>query len=93
MEKLDSWSEKLKEAQEAAKTGEELKEENFNRVNADGFEKMIALLECWGRIALKALLRNESVRIEINYNADEKKTDFAIYTPKADVSDGTQTEC
>lgn len=84
-----TYSEALAQAQAAVFPDEELKEENFNRVNTDGFEKSVVMIKHWAEMVERVMLQKQNFRIEINYNAEAKKTDFAIYTPteagKADI--------
>lgn len=94
-ESKDNWenySDALKKAQESALPDEELKEQNFNRVNTDGFQKMVVLLSRWIEMTMGELFKNRNFRIEITYNAEERKTDFAIYTPKECDLDGNGLE-
>lgn len=96
MEKVENlvihYADALKMAQAATFPNEELKEENFNRVNTDGFEKAVVFLKYWAEMVQRVMLNEKNFRIEINYNAEAKKTDFAIYTPIKDVSSGTTQE-
>lgn len=86
------YDEALKRAQAAVFPEEELKEENFNRVDTDGFEKAVVLLKRWAEMAQQAMFEKRNFRIEINYNAEAKKTDFAIYTPTEAGTNGIQQE-
>lgn len=76
-----TYSEALAQAQAAVFPDEELKEENFNRVNTDGFEKSVVMIKHWAEMVERVMFKKQNFRIEINYNAEAKKTDFAIYTP------------
>lgn len=82
-------SDALSKAQAAVFPDEELTEENFDRVDTDGFEKAVVLLKHWADMAMREMFKKRNFRIEINYNAEERKTSFAIYTPteagKADI--------
>lgn len=91
-QKLVHHSDALALAQAAVFPDEELKEENFNRVNTDGFEKAVVLLKHWADMTMREIFKKRNFRIEIKYNAEEKKTDFAIYTPIEDGKDGIQQE-
>ena len=88
-QKLIHHNEALARAQAAVFPNEELKEENFNRVNTDGFEKAVVLLKHWAEMTMREMFKKRDFRIEVTYNAEERKTDFAIYTPiedgKADI--------
>lgn len=84
--------ERLKRAQAATFPDEELKEENFNGVDTEGFEKAVILIKYWAELTQRALLRNKNFRIEINYNAEALKTDFSIYTPIKCEKDDIQQE-
>lgn len=75
------YSEALAQAQVATFPKEELKEENFNRVNTDGFVKSVVLLKHWAEMVERVMLKEKNFRIEINYNAEAQKATFAIYTP------------
>ena len=86
------YSDALKRAQVATFLGEELKEENFNRANAEGFEKAVIMLKHWAEMVEKAMRENDSFRIEVNYNAEATKTTFAIYTPTTAGKDGSRQE-
>lgn len=88
---LKSYSERLHEAQKAALPGEELKEQNFGTVDAEGFEKTVILMWGWIRTIQKELTGEKGLRIEIKYDPKALKTDFAIYTPTEDALDGKQT--
>ena len=85
-QKIIPYNEALTMAQTAVFPNEELKEENFNRANTDGFEKAVVLLKHWAEMTMREMVKKRNFRIEINYNAEAKKTDFAIYTP---IEDGT----
>lgn len=87
-----NYREELELAQASARNNEELKEENFNRVDADGFVKATVLLKHWAEMAERVMFRKGSFRIEINYNAEAKKTTFAIYTPIEDGKDDSKQE-
>lgn len=91
-QKLIPYSEALERAQAAVFPEEELKEENFNRVNTEGFEKAVVLLKCWAEMTMREMFKKRNFRIEINYNAEAKKTDFAIYTPTEDGTSSIQQE-
>ena len=71
----------LGKAQAAVFPDEERKAENFNLVNTDGFEKAVVLLKCWAEMTMREMCKEKNFRIEINYNAEAKKTTFAIYKP------------
>ena len=82
-EKKDTDSaEKMREAQERALPGEEVKLRNFLAIREDAFERMVIALKYWSERALEEIMAHKKVRIVIEYNADELKTDFCIYTPK-----------
>ena len=83
-QKLIRYNEAFARAQAAVFPNEELKSENFNRVNTDGFEKAVVLLKHWVEMTMCELSRKRNFRIEVTYNAEERKTDFAIYTPIED---------
>lgn len=91
-QKQVDYSDALKRAQAATFPREELKEENFNRVNTDGFEKAVVLLKYWAEMIMQEMLKKRNFRIEINYNAEVRKTDFAIYTPTQCGQDGSKQE-
>lgn len=91
-QKLVHHSGALALAQAAVFPDEELKEENFNRVNTDGFEKAVVLLKHWADMTMREMFRKRNFRIEIKYNAEERKTSFAIYTPIEDEKDDIQQE-
>jgi hypothetical protein len=82
----------LGRAQAAVFPDEELKAENFNLVNTDGFEKAVVLLKCWAEMTMREMCKEKNFRIEINYNAEAKKTTFAIYTPTAKEQSDSQQE-
>lgn len=82
----------LERAQAAVFPDEELKEENFNRVNTDGFEKAVVLLKHWAEMVQQVMFKKKNFRIEINYNAEAGKTDFAIYTPTEHGEENSQQE-
>ena len=82
-QKLVHYKDALARAQAATFPDEELTEENFNRVNTDGFEKAVVLLKYWAEMTMREMFKKRNFRIEINYNAEARKTDFAIYTPIA----------
>jgi hypothetical protein len=82
----------LGRAQAAVFPNEELKAENFNLVNTEGFEKAVVLLKCWAEMTMREMLKEKNFRIEINYNAEAKKTTFAIYTPTAKEQSDSQQE-
>ena len=84
---MESYDDALEKARASAFPDEELKEENFNRVNIDGFQKAVVLLSRWTEMIMSELFKKRSFRIEITYNAEARKTDFAIYTPKECASD------
>ena len=86
------YSEALARAKAEAFPDEELKEENFNRVNTEGFEKAVVLLEYWAEVTMREMFKKRNFRIEINYNAEAKKVDFAIYTPKEHDEENNKTE-
>lgn len=92
MEKQKTYSERLELAKIATFPGEELKEENFNRVNTDGFEKAIVTFKKWFEMTLEAMQKHKSFRIEITYNAEASKSDFCIYTPIEDGTGGNRQE-
>ena len=83
-QRLIRYNEAFARAQAAVFPNEELKSENFNRVNTDGFEKAVVLLKHWAEMTMCELSRKRNFRIEVTYNAEERKTDFAIYTPIED---------
>ena len=87
-----TYSEAMAKAQAAVFPDEELKEENFNRVNTDGFEKAVALMKRWTEMLQRVMFEKHSFRIEINYNAEANKTDFAIYTSTKGGKDGSKQE-
>lgn len=80
----------LEEPRKRAHTNEELKWMNFNWVDTEGFEKGIALFNRWLGIINEAMFKNKSLRIEIIYNAEAKKTEMYVYTPKHDEPDNAQ---
>lgn len=63
----------LGRAQAAVFPNEELKAENFNLVNTEGFEKAVVLLKCWAEMTMREMCKEKNFRIEINYNAEAKK--------------------
>lgn len=71
----------LGKAQAAVFPDEELKVENFNMVNTEGFEKAVVILKYWAEMTMREMFKKRNFRIEINYNAEAQKTTFAIYTP------------
>lgn len=87
-QKLVHHRDHLKLAQAAVFPDEELKEENFNRVNTDGFEKAVVLLKFWADMTMREIFNKRNFRIEMKYNAEEKKTTFAIYTQKEEAGAG-----
>lgn len=87
--KTEKYEHALKRARAYALPDEELKEQNFNRVNMDGFQKAVVLLSRWTEMIMSELFKKRSFRIEITYNAEARKTDFAIYTPKECASNET----
>ena len=80
--KLTHFDEAFKQAQEAALPGEELKTENFARVDADGFEKTIVLLRHWTDMLQTVAFSKRKFRAVLSYDADSLKTNLAIYTVK-----------
>ena len=88
---LKPYSERLQEAQKAALPGEELKEQNFETVDTDGFEKTVILLWGWITTLQREFIKDGGLRIEIKYDPKALKTQFAVYTPTEDVPDGKQT--
>ena len=89
MKRMESYDYALEKARASAFPDEELKEENFNRVNIDGFQKAVVLLSRWNEMIMGELFKKRSFRIEITYDAEARKTKFAIYTPKGCGSDGS----
>ena len=85
-------SDALAKAQAAVFPDEELTEENFDRVNTDGFEKAVVLLKHWADMTMREMFKKRNFRIEINYNTEERKTSFAIYTPIAKAQADSQQE-
>lgn len=79
-------------AQAAVFPEEELKIENFNRVNTEGFEKAVVLLKCWAEMTMREMFKKRNFRIEINYNAEAQKVDFAIYTPTEHAGENSKPE-
>lgn len=79
-------------AQAAALPGEELKTENFNRVNTEGFEKAVVLLKYWTEMTMREMFKESNFRIETNYNAEARETDFAIYTPTEHAGENNKNE-
>ena len=71
---------------------EELKAENFNLVNTEGFEKAVVLLKCWAEMTMREMFKEKNFRIEINYNAEAKKATFAIYTPTEHAEENSKPE-
>ena len=67
-------------------------ESDETRVNTDGFEKAVVLLKHWADMTMREIFKKRNFRIEIKYNAEERKTSFAIYTPIEDVKDDIQQE-
>lgn len=63
----------LGRAQAAVFPDEELKAENFNLVNTEGFEKAVVLLKCWAEMTMREMCKEKNFRIEINYNAEAKE--------------------
>ena len=88
---LKPYSERLQEAQKAALPGEELKEQNFETVDTDGFEKTVILLWGWITTLQREFIKDGGLRIEIKYDPKALKTQLAVYTPTEDVPDGKQT--
>lgn len=86
------FTEALMLAQAAVFPEEELKIENFNRVNTEGFEKAVVLLKCWAEMTMREMFKKRNFRIEINYNAEAKKVDFAIYTPTEHAGENSKPE-
>lgn len=80
-ESKDNWenySGALKKAQESALPDEELKEQNFNRVNTDGFQKAVVLLSRWIEMTMGELFKNRSkerntmIRVSLKDEADRR---------------------
>lgn len=63
-----------------------------NMVDKDGFERAVMVFRVWLDLMEKALLENESFRIEVIYNAELLKTDFQIYVPANDEKGGISQE-
>ena len=82
--------EELEKAKEKALPNEELRIENFNKVNTEGFEGLVVVLKHWHEMIFNAMFQKKSFRIELIYNAENKKTSFAIYTPAKAVKDGNK---
>lgn len=62
-------------------SGYELKGNNFTRVDTDVFEKAMVLLHSWADIIMREMIEKNNLRIAINYNAENTKTDIAVHTP------------
>ena len=90
--KMVDYDEDFERAQAAVLPNEELREENFNRVNTGGFEQTVVLLNRWSEMAMSEMFKERNFRIEINYNAKDKKSTFAIYTPMASAQDDNEQE-
>lgn len=90
--KCTGYDETSRKAREAASPDEELTESNFNRVNTEGFEKAVVLLKYWAEMTMREMFSKRKFRIMIDYDADKKKTDFAIYTPVGDGKGDIQQE-
>gem|GEM_PF-2448009 len=90
--KCTGYDEASRKAREAASPDEELTESNFNRVNTEGFEKAVVLLKYWAEMTMREMFSKRKFRIMIDYDADKKKTDFAIYTPVGDGKGDIQQE-
>ena len=90
--KCTGYDEASRKAREAASPDEELTESNFNRVNTEGFEKAVVLLKHWAEMTMREMFSKRKFRIMIDYDADKKKTDFAIYTPVGDGKGDIQQE-
>lgn len=88
-----NFSDALEAARAEAHPGEELKAENFNRVDAGGFEAAAVLLQRWTDMIVREMFQNKKLRIEINYDAEQKKTRFAIYTPITSERHDSQEGC
>ncbi len=78
--KMVHYDEDFGKAQAAVFPDEELREENFSRVDTGGFEQTVVLLNRWSEMAMSEMFKKRNFRIEINYNAKVRKTTFAIYT-------------
>ena len=82
----------LGKAQAAVFPDEELKVENFNMVNTEGFEKAVVILKYWAEMTMREMFKKRNFRIEINYNAEAKKATFAIYTPTEYAGENSKPE-
>lgn len=63
--KLVRYSEALKRAQAATLPEEELTEENFGRVDTDGFEKTVVLLKCWLDMMMREMFKKETSALKL----------------------------
>ena len=63
-----------------------------NMVDKDGFERAVMVFRVWLDLMEKALLEDESFRIEVIYNAELLKTDFQIYIPANNEKGDTSQE-
>lgn len=86
-------SKRFKEAQDAARPGEELKKENYDWAPADDLERAVCIMYCWTKRILDAMLKEQDLRIEIVRNTEDLRAELYIYTAKECVSDCTQQEC
>lgn len=77
--KLIPLDERTKRAEQ--EIGEKMKLEKFHSVDADGFEKGVVMFARWLGSLEQAMLKNKSLRIVIDYNAETLKTDFYISKP------------
>lgn len=59
------FTEALMLAQAAVFPEEELKIENFNRVNTDGFEKAVVLLKCWAEMTMREMFKKETSALKL----------------------------
>lgn len=62
-------------------SGGEMKLERFNSVDTDGFEKGVVLFAHWLETLEQEMLKNKSLRIVIDYNAETLKTNFYVSKP------------
>ena len=53
----------LGRAQAAVFPNEELKAENFNLVNTEGFEKAVVLLKCWAEMTMREMKKTSALKL------------------------------
>lgn len=81
------YSERVEEAKRAAGEDETLSKLNFIGIDSEVFIKGAAVLYSMLKILFRVMLNHDKFRIVIDYNAENLKTDFYIYTPNEDESE------